>query len=199
MRVQSLGSVDTAPNPLDVLVNGVWTGPGTVNPQAGEIAGADPGLTQLAQYMGMTEAQTAAWIASQQAPMPYYLAAPDPVSVPVTAPVAVTVVTDPPASDLSGPLTAFPLSSTPLGPLSVAATVATRPPVDPRIVFNATQAANSNLTPGVTSASGSVTPLTPQAGSNVQISDLGDTNSGSMVPLLIGAGVLAFLLFGGKR
>lgn len=58
-------------NAGDVLVSGfdangnpvqVWTGPGTVNPQAGEIAGANPGLAQLAQYMGMTTAQTQAWL-----------------------------------------------------------------------------------------------------------------------------------------
>ena len=61
-------------NAGDVLVSGfdangnpvqVWTGPGTNNPQAGEISGANPGLAQLAQYMGMTTAQTQAWISSQ--------------------------------------------------------------------------------------------------------------------------------------
>lgn len=63
-------------NPGDVLVSGYdaqgnpvteWTGPGTLNPQAGEIAGANPGLVQLAQYMGMTPAQTQAWIQTSQA------------------------------------------------------------------------------------------------------------------------------------
>lgn len=47
-----------------MLINGQWTGPGTANPQAGEIAGANPGLTQLANYMGMSEAQTQAWISA---------------------------------------------------------------------------------------------------------------------------------------
>ncbi len=69
----------TPPNPADVLVNGQWTGPGTANPQAGEIAGADPGLTQLANYMGMTEAQTAAWIVQSQA-APRAAAAPIPAA-----------------------------------------------------------------------------------------------------------------------
>ncbi len=70
-----------APNPADVLVNGQWTGPGTANPQAGEIAGADPGLTQLAAYMGMSEAQTAAWIQKSQAAR-----ASSPATTPATAP-----------------------------------------------------------------------------------------------------------------
>jgi hypothetical protein len=42
-----------------------WTGPGTPNPQAGEIAGANPGLNQLAQYMGQSTAATQAWITAQ--------------------------------------------------------------------------------------------------------------------------------------
>jgi hypothetical protein len=54
-----------APSPLDVLVNGVETGPGTANPQAGEIAGANPGLSQLADYLGMSTGQTQAWINAQ--------------------------------------------------------------------------------------------------------------------------------------
>lgn len=63
----------TPPHAGDVLVSGFdtqgnpiqqWTGPGTANPQAGEIAGANPGLVQLSQFMGMTPAQTQAWINS---------------------------------------------------------------------------------------------------------------------------------------
>lgn len=75
-----------SPNPSDVLVNGQWTGPGTANPQAGEIANANPGLAQLAQYMGMTTTQTQAWInssaaATQTAPP----AIPTPATAVVTA------------------------------------------------------------------------------------------------------------------
>ena len=73
------------PSPADVLVNGQWTGPGTANPQAGEIAGANPGLAQLAQYMGMTTAQTAAWIQSSQAATQ---TAPPAIPTPVTAAAA---------------------------------------------------------------------------------------------------------------
>jgi hypothetical protein len=95
-----------APNPADVLVttsdaNGnpttQWTGPGTANPQTGEVAGANPGLTQLAQYMGMSTAQTQAWInssaAATQTPPPVIPPVPPaaiPVAAPVTAPAPVT-------------------------------------------------------------------------------------------------------------
>lgn len=74
-----------SPNPADVLVNGQWTGPGTANPQAGEIAGANPGLAQLAQYMGMTTMQTQAWINSTAAATQ---TAPPAISTPTTAVVA---------------------------------------------------------------------------------------------------------------
>ena len=79
-----------APNANDVLVNGTWTGPGTANPQAGEIANANPGLAQLAQYMGMSTAQTQSWInssaAAPQTPPPVIPPVP-PVAIPVTTPV----------------------------------------------------------------------------------------------------------------
>ena len=57
-----VSSYDAQGNPVTE-----WTGRGTANPQAGEIAGANPGLVQLAQYMGMTPAQTQAWIQTSQA------------------------------------------------------------------------------------------------------------------------------------
>ncbi len=65
--------------------------------------------------------------------------------------------------------------------------------------YNAQVAKSSNATPGVTSSSGSSTPLTPQAGGNVVVSDGSADGSSSMMPLLLGAGVLAFFLIGGKK
>lgn len=67
--------------------------------------------------------------------------------------------------------------------------------------YDAQAAKVANSTPGVTSSSGSVTPLTPVAGGSVVVNDDGTVDASGSAPLLllIAAGAVAYFAFKGGR